>query len=419
MNNKSKIGKATNIFKEAVDLDNKSKITNAITKYEKGLEIALNVIFRTNPYGISIYSQNNRDKWLEKIKQYKNRIQILKNIKQERIRYEYPPELYFYDKIGYSVIDFKKQFKINDLNDCTLTVSQVIITAIKFLEDYEQRVLEYGYSFEQLLISQNKTNNNAKKKANAAKLIKEYRTILSNAQEQISRTDIFNISGTITNCLQTIQNLQRAYLIIRVNYDLYLRLGNKYIHSIAPKLPPMKLPLPVKQKKDFYMYIDLLFSESKDGTQKPAGMGLNCEWYWLNVLQPFFVKNKLSLVNTSRNITSEVKQLVQILSEDNRLIYRCFVKLYSEWKGGEGGGIADLVNMMKPQGEPAQQQQQRLQAEAMSAGGGKKKKNKYIKRKKITIKKVGVYRSKGGYYYRRYKNCKVKRISKETYKKLK
>ena len=82
--------------------------------------------------------------------------------------------------------------------------------------------------------------------------------------------------------------------------------------------------------------------------------------------------------------------------------------------------------MMKPQGEPAQQQQQqqRLQAEpaqaqGVLAGGGKKKKNKYIKRKKITVKKVGVYRSKGGYYFRRYKNGNVKRISKEIYKKLK
>ena len=53
---------------------------------------------------------------------------------------------------------------------------------------------------------------------------------------------------------------------------------------------------------------------------------------------------------------------------------------------------------------------------AILAAGGKKK-NK--SRKKLTVKKVGVYRSKGGYYYRRYKNGKVKRISKEIYKKLK
>lgn len=58
-------------------------------------------------------------------------------------------------------------------------------------------------------------------------------------------------------------------------------------------------------------------------------------------------------------------------------------------------------------------------AEALLASGGKKKKNKYIKRKKVTVKKVGVYRSKGGYYYRRYKNGKRKRISKEMYYKLK
>lgn len=39
-------------------------------------------------------------------------------------------------------------------------------------------------------------------------------------------------------------------------------------------------------------------------------------------------------------------------------------------------------------------------------------------KKKHIVKKVGVYRSKGGYYYRRYKNGKVKRISKEIYKNI-
>lgn len=44
---------------------------------------------------------------------------------------------------------------------------------------------------------------------------------------------------------------------------------------------------------------------------------------------------------------------------------------------------------------------------------------KRTKKKKSVIKKVRLYRSKDGYYYRRYKNGKVKRISKETYQKCK
>ena len=45
--------------------------------------------------------------------------------------------------------------------------------------------------------------------------------------------------------------------------------------------------------------------------------------------------------------------------------------------------------------------------------GGRKIKNKCSK------KKVGVYRTKNGYYYRMYKNGKKKRISKEMYFKIK
>ena len=52
-------------------------------------------------------------------------------------------------------------------------------------------------------------------------------------------------------------------------------------------------------------------------------------------------------------------------------------------------------------------------------GGKRTKKKKVSKKKKSIIKKVGVYRTKGGYFYRRYKNGKVKRISKETYQKSK
>ena len=63
-----------------------------------------------------------------------------------------------------------------------------------------------------------------------------------------------------------------------------------------------------------------------------------------------------------------------------------------------------------------------LEESGMIAGrkGGKKRKlikKKSISKKKPIAKKTGVYRSKGGYFYRRYKNGKVKRISKETYKK--
>ena len=62
-------------------------------------------------------------------------------------------------------------------------------------------------------------------------------------------------------------------------------------------------------------------------------------------------------------------------------------------------------------------------AERVPARGGKKRKSNKKKslsnRKKLIIKKVGVYKTKSGYFYRRYKNGKVKRISKETYKKSK
>ena len=77
------------------------------------------------------------------------------------------------------------------------------------------------------------------------------------------------------------------------------------------------------------------------------------------------------------------------------------------------------INIAKKSRIRAEQQaeQNRIWKQSTATGGGKKK-NKYIK-KKENVKKVGVYRSKGGYYYRRYKNGKKKRISKEMYHKLK
>ena len=161
----------------------------------------------------------------------------------------------------------------------------------------------------------------------------------------------------------------------------------------------------------------------------------HCKWYWLNILKPFFEKNKVRLLQeSSRNIKLKLTPLIKQLINDEREIYICFKKLYNKYlgKGSGPGGITngvtqelreELSTIESKQQVQVRQAQAQAQPQQALAGGGKKRKSNKKKslsnKKKVNVKKVGVYRSKGGYFYRRYKNGKVKRISKETYKKSK
>ena len=103
-----------------------------------------------------------------------------------------------------------------------------------------------------------------------------------------------------------------------------------------------------------------------------------------------------------------------ITTDSGGLKKRIFCNLCSKTKKEE-------IDKQKEKIAEQQAEQNRIWKQGLNqstATAGGKKKNKYIK-KKENVKKVGVYRSKGGYYYRRYKNGKKKRISKEMYHKLK
>ena len=155
----------------------------------------------------------------------------------------------------------------------------------------------------------------------------------------------------------------------------------------------------------------------QDDFLKPPEMK-SCDWYWVNILKPFFEQNKYKLLeNSSRNIKLKVTPLIKQLLHEEREIYTCFKDLYNNWRDEGGGGQGMSLETTLQENESAGAQTQRVAAQpqraqpqrvAALAGG-----------KKISVKKIGVYRTKGGYFYRRYKNGKVKRISKETYKKSK
>ena len=330
-------------------------------------------------------------------------------------RYEYPPELYFEDTYPYSASDFKRQFEINDLNDATLRVSQVIVTAIRYLENYEREITQW--------------------QSLPREISTEFRSILVQAKQQISRLNLNTPVQKIDNCFKTIRKLKTAYSIIQIKYELYLRLGAEFTDQLFEKLSVVpSQPAAPARKKDFFMYIDELFQESNDVTQKPTSMG-QCDNYWCIVLMPVFVRKKNLFANADADNRNEVIILARnLIKNKNKEIYNCFIKLYSIWKGGDGGesnmqaAIADLkatvnaYNQAQRDASPATASsgQQRQPAQAMLAsGGGHKKKKPLAKKKKPLAKKTGVYHSKGGYFYRRYKNGKVKRISKETYKKSK
>lgn len=158
-----------------------------------------------------------------------------------------------------------------------------------------------------------------------------------------------------------------------------------------------------------------------------------CHPYWSYILKPFFEKNKVHLLQeSSRNIKLKLTPLIKELINDKRQIYICFKELYNKYLGkggGSGGTINGVTEELQKELSTIESKQQvqvrqaQAQAQQALAGGGKKRKSNKKKslsnKKKVNVKKVGVYRSKGGYFYRRYKNGKVKRISKETYKKSK
>jgi hypothetical protein len=228
-------------------------------------------------------------------------------------------------------------------------------------------------------------------------------------------------------------------LLNRHNKNVEKVIHEGYINTLA-NLPVVTTPPNTKsqtstaaKKKNFYTFIELLREECGKSIGSTIWLkGLTECW---QAYLPFaFLERDLS------EITKVIlKTVLDKPGKDEKFLgnqsdIENFIEIYNQYLGNRGGPGNPVVNVSELEAEydiiiqdeveaqktaPAQASAQ-AQAQAMLAvGGGGKKQHKYIKRKKVNVKKVGVYRSKGGYFYRRYKNGKVKRISKETYKKSK
>lgn len=222
------------------------------------------------------------------------------------------------------------------------------------------------------------------------------------------------------------QNLRHFLNSLKKYNENVANTMNEGFASVIASLPVANTPPGETKVKNFRNFIEILEAECKMPNIRSTTWLIKLRKYWHTYLSLAFIEPDLS------KITKVILKTVLNKSNKNQTFngddddIKNFIKIYNQYLGNQGGPGRPIINQLEAeytnitQGEvevlePAPEPVQRL---ALLAQGGKKK-HKYIKRKKVSVKNVGVYRSKGGYYYRRYKNGKVKRISKEIYKKLK
>lgn len=193
-------------------------------------------------------------------------------------------------------------------------------------------------------------------------------------------------------------------------------------------------PSTVAKKKNFYTFIELLKKEY-DSRSNSITWLKQLTHYWRHKYLPLtFMETDLSKITKVilKTVLDKPGKDKAFSGDDNDI--KQFIEIYNEYLDSRGGPgrLGPVRNQLEREYASIMQQELELLETAKSgtaergtahrvallANGGKKQ-HKYIKRKKVNVKKVGVYRSKSGYFYRRYKNGKVKRISKETYKKSK
>jgi hypothetical protein len=394
MNNKSKIGQATNIFQEAIDLDTTSNTTSAISKYEEGVQIASNVIDRKNPNGTFKYSQNYRDRWLEKIQQYENRIEDLKLV--ERLNNLLPsiptsvsgiPPL----KCKYSSdrrlrLQVAKKLTLIQQEEFRRLKDDITTKLINFKKQRQEHKIEMYTELKKI----------------AAKLFLEAQknpTIAAYLESSKAYDKAYDYlyKRTIVSSIDTIDWLYQS------EYELLLSKVKRCFVDFLKNLDVSTLGEDVSEKNK-----QLIQSTLTHYTQSITAGILLADYFLTNnddgIIRKFgeWCTTKPDCDFSSDNGGTELSRKCRTPpSPINRAEHRI---------------LSDEPELAAARAAPVAAQ---VEGEAMLAVGGKKKKNKYIKRKKITVKKVGVYRSKGGYYFRRYKNGNVKRISKEIYKKLK